>query len=103
VNGPVKVEVDASAWETLKREAIRQHRNVGDAVAALVLKVLEDGVVPRLHPQRDPQRRFARVFVSEERWSEFRVLAVDINVSISRFVGLLVEREAHRLELRGDR
>jgi hypothetical protein len=100
---PVKVEVDPAAWETVRREAIRRHRTVGAMVGSLVLRVLEDGVVPRLNPQRDPQRRFARVFVSEESWSEFGVLAVDTRLSIGRFVGLLVEREAHRLELRGDR
>jgi hypothetical protein len=44
-------------------------------------------------------RRFARLLVDEETWAQFRVLALDAHLSIGRFVGLLVEREARGLDL----
>ena len=39
----------------------------------------------------------------EETWAQFRVLALDAHLSIGRFVGLLVEREARGLEHGDDR
>jgi hypothetical protein len=98
-NRPVKVEVNPAAWEAVKREAVRRRRTVGFAVGELVCRSVQDGVVPRNRPQPSSVRRFARLLVDEETWAQFRVLALDAHLSIGRFVGLLVEREARGLDL----
>jgi hypothetical protein len=95
----VKVEVNPAAWEAVKREAVRRRRTVGFAVGELVCRSVQDGVVPRNRPQPSSVRRFARLLVDEETWAQFRVLALDAHLSIGRFVGLLVEREARGLDL----
>ena len=102
-NRPVKVEVDAAAWEAVKRDAVRRRRTVGFAVGELVSRSVQDGVVPRNRPQQMSVRRFARLYVDDEAWSQFRVIVLDAHVSIGRIVGMLVEREARLLKSGGDR
>lgn len=99
---PVKVEVEPDAWELLKRAAVLDRRALGDALGALVTRVLDDRIVPRVRSQREPVERFARVFVDEATWSEFRALSLSVNLPVGRFVGLLVEREARRLNGSGE-
>ena len=125
---PVKVDVDPDAWEAVKRDGVRRRWWMGAVVGELVRLAVEDGVVPRNRPQqksaqnpaaaRQSQpssaqsdcaaalckgRIFARIFVDEETWAQFRELALDAHVSISRLVGLLVEREAHNIKKRETR
>jgi len=68
-------------------------------VGELVCRSVQDAVVPRNRPQPSSVRRFSRLLVDEETWAQFRVLALDAHLSIGRFVGLLVEREARGLDL----
>jgi hypothetical protein len=123
---PVKVEVDPEAWEAVKRDGVRRRWWVGAVVGELVRLAVQDGVVPRNRPKQNPAqysagtqqsskqtsaqaarhrpgRLFARLFVDEETWAQFRVLAFDAHVPIGRFVGLLVEREAHNIKNRENR
>ena len=125
---PVKVDVDPEAWEAVKRDGVRRRRPVGAVVGELVRLAVQDGVVPRNRPRRKsaqgpagPQqtqqssaqsdcaaalckgRIFARLFVDEETWAQFRVLAFDAHVPIGRLVGLLVEREARNIKNRENR
>ena len=125
---PVKVDVDPEAWESVKRDGVRRRWWMGAVVGELVRMAVEDGVVPRNRPQQksaqDPGgtahtqqssaqsdcaaalckgRIFARLFVDEETWAQFRELALDAHVSVSRLVGLLVEREAHNIKKRATR
>lgn len=97
-NRPVKVEVDAAAWEAVKREAVRRRRTIGFIVGGLVSTSVQDGVLPRNRPQQMSVRRFTRLYVEDEAWSQFRVIALDAHVSIGRIVGMLVEREARLLK-----
>jgi len=97
-NHPVKIDVDAAAWATVKGAAYWERLAMGDKVAQLVDRAVQDRVVPRRSPARTPERRFARLFVDEETWAAFRALALDADVSAGRLVGLLVEREAKRHE-----
>jgi hypothetical protein len=127
---PVKIDVDPEAWEAVKRDGVRRRWWVGAVVGELVRLAVQDGVVPRNRPQRKsaqdaertqqsskqtaaqatrrrpeaaPGRLFARLFVDEETWAQFRVLAFDAHVPIGRLVGLLVEREAHNIKKRETR
>ena len=130
---PVKVDVDLEAWEVVKRDGVSRRWWMGAVVGELVRQAVQDGVIPRNRPQQksvqdsagsqQPQqsskrthaqttrqragqasgRLFARIFVDEETWAQFRVLAFDAHVPISRLVGLLVEREAHNIKTRENR
>lgn len=51
---------------------------------------------------RQPQQRFARLFLDDELWLRFRAMAVDAGISAKRAVGLLVEAAARRLVWPGD-
>jgi hypothetical protein len=124
---PVKVDVDPEAWEAVKRDGVRRRWWVGAVVGELVRLAVQDGVVPRNRPQRRSAqdsaraqqdskqtsaqaghqplgqasgRLFARIFIDEETWAQFRLLALDAHVSSGRLVGLLVEREAHNIKKR---
>jgi hypothetical protein len=96
-NRPVHVDVNPAAWNAVKRDAFRNRRTVGDTVGELVLRSVQGSVIPRRRPHQTSTPRFARLFVDEETWAQFRALAFDANVSIGRLVGMLVESEAWRL------
>jgi len=100
-NRPVKVEVDAAAWEAVKRAGLRHRRTIGFTVGNLVSRSVQEGVLPRNRPQPTSVRRFARLYVEDEPWARFRLIALDAHVSVGRLVGMLVEREA-RLIARGE-
>jgi hypothetical protein len=97
-NQPVHVHVDPEAWNTVKRATVAHRTPVGQAVADLVVQAVAAGVRPRQDPQRAPTHRFARLFVDDDTWASFRVLAGDLRVGAGRLVGLVVEREARRIE-----
>jgi methyl coenzyme M reductase beta subunit len=82
----------------VKREAMLDRRTVGAAVGELVVRSVQDRVIPRRRPHQSSAQRFARLFVDAETWGQFRALALDAHVSAGRLVGLLVEREARRFE-----
>jgi hypothetical protein len=111
---PVKVDVDPEAWDAVKRDGVRRRWWMGALVGELVRVAVQDGVIPRNRPQQKSAqsdcaaalckgRIFARIFVDEETWADFRVLALDAHVAIARLVGLLVEREARNIKNRENR
>jgi len=97
-NHPLRVEVEPAAWDAVKRNAVLHRRTVGEAVAELVSWTVQDRVIPRQMIKQKPVRRFARLFIDEQTWAEFRALAFDAHVTAGRLVGLLVERAARRLK-----
>jgi hypothetical protein len=97
-NHPVRVDVDPAAWDALKRNALLHRSTVGAAVAELVSWTVQDRVIPRPISKATSVRRFARLFIDEQTWAEFRALAFDARVTSGRLVGLLVERAARRLK-----
>jgi hypothetical protein len=97
-NQPVHVEVDPSAWNAVKRAAMARRTTVGQAVADLIVDAVVGRVRPRRNPQRAPTHRFARLFVDDQTWASFRTFAHDVDVPAGRLVGLVVEREARRME-----
>lgn len=97
-NQPVHVEVDPAAWNAVKRAAIARRTTVGQTVGNLIVDAIQTQVRPRHDPRRAPTHRFARLFVDDEAWGSFRVLAYELGVAAGRLVGLVVEREAHRIE-----
>jgi hypothetical protein len=97
-NRPVKVDVEEQAWQLVKRDALRHRKTVGEHVGGLVGAAVSDPVRPRHLSQRAPQRMFTRLIIDDETWGKFRVLAIDVGVSTGRLVGIIVEREARRIE-----
>jgi hypothetical protein len=83
-NRPTRVEVDPEAWDLVKRDAIANGRRVAEAVGTL-------------HSAARPLRRFARLFIDDAQWLTLRVIAADSGVTVSRLIGVIVEREATRL------
>jgi hypothetical protein len=97
-NHPVRVDVDPAAWAAVKRNAVLHRSTVGEAVAELVSWTVQDRVIPRQMSKETSVRRFARLFIDEQTWAEFRAIAFDTHVTAGRMVGLLVERAARRLK-----
>jgi len=92
-NRPTRVDVDPRAWQAVKSYAIVEERKVADVVGELLTRPLPeptDEVVV-------PQRRFARLFIDDERWKELRTEAVSRSMIISRLIGVVVEHEAKQL------
>ena len=75
-----------------------RRRTVGEAVGELVSWPCKTASSLGRDLKQKSVRRFARLFVDEETWAQFRVLAFDAHVPIGRLVGLLVEREARQLK-----
>jgi hypothetical protein len=113
-NRPTHVEVDDSAWNTLKARAARRGRSLGEFVGDLVAAAAAAGLPPERRSERRTERalpsgrttgrvgrrasRYARLFLpDDETWPRFRAQAVDASVSTARAVGLVVEHEARRL------
>ncbi|MCW2750498.1 MAG: hypothetical protein JWR83_1608 [Aeromicrobium sp.] len=93
-NRPTRIDVDPKAWEIVKRQAVLDGRKVAVAVGALLI----DKTPPRRsHGSAHVERRFARLFVDDARWTELRALAVERGIPITRLVGIVIEREAKRL------
>jgi len=98
-NRPTHVEVDPQAWAVVKREALRRGLTVagyvGDLVAAASVSALAAN--PGSEDAR-PELRFARLFIADEQWHAFRAHCDETGVTATRGVGLVVEREAHRID-----
>lgn len=96
------VEVDLSAWRSMRAEASRQGRSLGHEVGRLVVdEVARPTGIPVLLRSNQAEaegvgRRakvFARLVVAKPTWNEFRALALGRSVTVARYVGILVERE----------
>jgi hypothetical protein len=101
-NRPTHVEVDREAWSTVKRSAAARSLTVAAAVGALVAEAATVGISCE-NPAGTDQvvgrqaRRYARLFIEDDKWTAFRAAAVDAAVTTARAVGLVVEAEARRL------
>lgn len=106
----VKVSVDDGAWVVFEVDAKRRRRwlgwELGQLVAAEVaLDVSGDAVgLPVTRRRRGPGEgepcpvlRSLRIFVDEDLWPQFAALVSKHPMTIGRYVGELVEAEAHRL------
>lgn len=105
---PVRVAVDDGAWETLKREAVRRRVSLlwwlGDLLRIEVKALVRGDVVGRPSSRRRrsaaetdpmPRQRFLRVDADDEHWSALRAAALDVDLTVSRYVGELAEQAAH--------
>ena len=105
---PVRIDVDEEAWDTLKREAVRRRLWlvwwIGDLirieVEALVAGELSGSPSARRrrspgegHPQT--RQRFLRIDVDDEHWGVVRVAAVDVGLTVGRYVGEVAEASAY--------
>lgn len=93
-NRATKVDVDPEAWAVVKRQAVADGRKLAEVIGSLLAA---DQPALRGHRSARPERRFARLFVDDARWTELRLIAVTQGVTVARLVGLTVEREAKRL------
>lgn len=100
---PTHVEVDPVAWKLLKAKAAAQRRTVGALVGHLVAQEVHrctgSGNPPPLRRgNRNGQSQgrhanlFARLEVSKERWQQFRSIAAQRDITIARYVGIIVEK-----------
>jgi hypothetical protein len=93
-NHPTRVDVDPAAWSVVKERALHDGRKVAEVVGQLL--VVPQGPF-RAHSGARPERRFARVFVDHLDWVVLRVIAAQESVTVTRLIGVIVEREAKRL------
>lgn len=100
-NRPVHVEVEPAAWETVKAEAIRRRRAVGEVVAELLAAAADKPLPAQRTPQRTTStgrrgQRFARLFLDDQTWSQFRARSTEGGITAARAIGIVVEHEATR-------
>lgn len=95
--------MDPAAWKLLRAKAAAQGRTVGTLVGHLVVQEVHrctgTGNPPPLRGgNRNGQSQgrhanlFARLDVSKERWQQFRSIAAQRDITIARYVGILVEK-----------
>lgn len=94
-NRPVHIEVEPGTWETVKAEAIRRRRAVGEVVAELVAAAADRPFPAQRTPQRTTsagrrQRRFARLFLDDQTWFQFRARSTEGGLTATRAIGILV-------------
>ena len=107
---PVRVDVDDEAWAVLQRDVVAQGTcliwRIGELVCFEMAQLAAGRVSDRPSSRRrrgpgegepSPRRRFLRVKVDDETWKAFRLAALDLGVSSARYLGEVVESEAHRL------
>ena len=109
---PIHVDVDPAAWSALKTTAIRSGTTLGEMVGCLVRAELESvdrtiemtgsaptsaETVPSTRRNRARRSKVsARIASDNDNWTEFRALAVEQGLTVSRAVGVLVEEAARR-------
>jgi hypothetical protein len=102
---PTHVDVDLDAWRSMRAEATRRGLSVGQAVGHVVVQeVARCASGPTLPALRDARRGargegrsatlFARVVVTKPTWLAFRSFATVRDVTVARYVGVLVEQES---------
>lgn len=107
---PIRIEVDDDAWAVVKAEAVRRRYRLVDWVGGLVRTEVDaiaaDQVSsrPALRRRRSPgegdpipRSRFLRIDVDDDCWLEVRSAALALRMSAGRYVGELVEAEAHAM------
>lgn len=107
---PVRIDVDDGAWAVLQREAVAQGtyliRRMGELVRAEVHQLAAGDVsgTPASRRRRGPGegeptlcRRFLRVEVDDETWRALRLVTLDVDLTLARYLGEIAEAEAHRL------
>jgi predicted DNA-binding ribbon-helix-helix protein len=104
---PTHVDVDPEAWKAVRQIAVRQGITVGRLVGDLVVREtqrLDRGGTPlsETSGRRGPSgsgrraRRFARLEVDLGPWTTLRSGAIAANLTVARYVGLLVETTGDR-------
>lgn len=96
-NRPAHIDVDPSAWDTVKREAVRQRIPIGTFVGGFIAQVAQTDDHRMRVSRGTPEHRFARLAISDDDWATVRTIALDAHVSTARLVGLIIEDEAARL------
>lgn len=104
----VRIDVDDDAWATIKREAVRRRLWlvwwVGELVRVEVQGLAAGEAAGRPSSRRrrspgegDPQlrQRFLRIDVGDDCWNTFRAAALDIDLTVGRYVGELAEIVAY--------
>lgn len=104
----VRIEVDDGAWAAVKREAVRRQLWlvwwIGDLVRVEVEALAAGEVSGRPSTRRrrspgeadpTPQQRFLRIDVDDGHWSALRAAALDLGLTVGRYVGELTEAEAY--------
>ena len=107
---PVRIDVDDGAWAVLQRDAVAKGTyliwRMGELVRAEVHQLAAGDVTgsPASRRRRGPgeskpvpRRHFLRIEVDGETWTQFRVAALDLELTAARYLGELSESEAHRL------
>jgi len=99
---PTHVDVDSEAWKAVRQLAVHRGIAVGRLVGEVVVREaqrLGGGGAPlsELSGRRGPSgagrraQRFARLEVNLGPWTTVRVGAIAANITLARYVGLLVE------------
>jgi hypothetical protein len=112
---PVRIDVDDGAWAVVQRDVIANRTSMIGHIGHLVTVEVEQlaahqvtgspsGRHRRSPGEGDPapHRRFLRVHVDDDTWTALRVAATDIGITVTRYLGELVEAEAHRLGWRAE-
>lgn len=106
---PTHVEVDPAAWMALRAQFLGRGRSLGESVGYLVhaevVRCSRRPQLPRLSSdRREPSpagrraKLFARLAVGKPTWHEFRELAAHREITVARYVGVLVEAKVKQSE-----
>lgn len=106
----VKLLVDPDAFERFSTDARRRYLWTGWALRDLILAEVDGSAagdvegLPETRRRRSPgegdpvpSQRSLRVFIEEDRWPEFVMLARRHDLAVGRYLGQLVEAAAHEL------
>ncbi len=113
---PVRIDVDDEAWAALKREAVRRRLWLVWWLGELIrieVGALEGGKVSGRPSQRrrrspgeaepSPRTRFLRIDASDDDWGSLRAAALDLGITLGRYVGELAEAAAYETGWRATR
>lgn len=110
---PTRIEVDDEAWAMLKGEAVRRQLWlvwwIGDLVRVEVGALGAGLVTGRPSSRRrrspgegdpQPRQRFLRIDVDDDHWIALRAAALDLGLTVGRYVGELAEAKAYESDWR---
>lgn len=89
---PMHVEVDPAAWRRAKALAARQGVGIGEYVGRLILAELRAPSRRRVPAPEATTHLFARIAIEKDEWRRFVASARELDVTVQRRVGLIVER-----------